>query len=53
VLQKLYYEQAEKMLLASFASGLMRTPGRQVRFSMPHTIDEALIIANTLNHAEV
>ena len=41
-LQKLHYEQAERMLLASFTSGLLGTPGRQVRYSMPQTMDETL-----------
>jgi hypothetical protein len=51
VLQNLHYEQAERMLLASFTSGLLGTPGREVRFSMPQTMDEALKIAITVNQA--
>ena len=35
VLQKLHYKHAKRMLLAIFTSGLIRTPGRQVRFSSP------------------
>ena len=34
-LQKLYYEQAERMLLASFTAGLMGTAGRQLRSASP------------------
>jgi hypothetical protein len=30
-LQKLYYEQADRMLLASFTAGLSGVAGRQVR----------------------
>ena len=51
-LQKLHYEQADRMLLASFTSGLAGTPGRQVRYSMPQIMDEALKIAITVNQAE-
>ena len=51
-LQKLYHEQAERMLLASFTSGLTGTPGRQVRFAMPKSVDEALKIAITVEQAE-
>jgi hypothetical protein len=51
-LQKLYYEQAERMLLSAFSSGLMGSPGKQVRFSLPKTLDEALKIAITVDQAE-
>jgi len=44
-LQNLHYYHAERMLLASFTSGLVGTPGRQVRFSLPKTMQEALRIA--------
>ena len=46
-LQKLYCEQAGRMLLASFKSGLTGTPGRQVRYAILKSIDEALKIAIT------
>lgn len=53
VMQKLHHEQAERMLLASFMSGLLGTPGRQVRSAMPRIMDEALKIAITTNQAEI
>ena len=52
-LQKLHYEHAERMLLASFTSGLTGTPGRQVRFSLPKNMEEALRIAVTVQQAEL
>jgi hypothetical protein len=51
-LQKLHYEKAERMLLASFAAGLSGTASRQVRYAMPKTVDEALKIAITVDQAE-
>jgi hypothetical protein len=51
-LQKLYHEQAERMLLANSKSGLTGMPGRQVRFAMPESVDEALKIAITVEQAE-
>jgi hypothetical protein len=41
------------MLLASFTSGLLSHAGRQVRYAMPRTMDEALKIAITVNQAEM
>ena len=41
------------MLLGSFTSSLSGTQGRQVSFSMPQTMDEALKTAITVNQAEV
>jgi len=52
-MQKLYYEQAERMLLASFTSGLVGTRGRQVRYAIPKSMDEALKIAITVNQVEL
>jgi hypothetical protein len=51
--QKLYYEQAEGMLLACFTSGLAGTPGRQTRYAMPKNLEEALKIAITVEEAEL
>ena len=51
-MQRIYYEQAERMLLASFTSGFFNTACRQVRYAMPKTKDEALKIAITVNQAE-
>jgi hypothetical protein len=53
VIQKLLYEQAESMLLATFTSGLLSAAGRQVRYAMPRTMDEALKIAITVNQTEM
>ena len=52
-LQKLHYEHAERMLLANFTSGPIGTPGRQVRFSLPKNMEEALRIAVTVQQAEL
>ena len=41
------------MLLASFTSGLVGTPGRNVRFSLPKNLQEALRIAVTVQQAEL
>jgi hypothetical protein len=43
--QRVHREISERMLLASFISGLVGTPGRKVRFANPHTLSEALKIA--------
>jgi hypothetical protein len=51
--QKLHYGQTERMLLATFTSGLIGNPGRQVRYSMPRTMEEALQIAITVTQAEI
>jgi len=40
-------------MLASFTSGLLGNPGRQVRYAMPRTMDEELQIAITVNQAEI
>lgn len=50
--QRVHRENAERMLLASFVSGLTGTPGRQVRYANPQTIDEALKIALSVQEAE-
>jgi hypothetical protein len=53
VLQRVYNEQAERMLLSAFIHGLSSTPGKMVRFSMPATAEEALRIAVTVSQAEI
>jgi len=52
LLQRAYNEQAERMLLSAFISGLSGTPGRMVRFAMPATASAALRIAVTVSQAE-
>jgi hypothetical protein len=37
------------MLLASFSSRLLGTAGKQVRFALPKSLDEALKIASTVH----
>jgi hypothetical protein len=52
MMQKCQLEQAERMLLAAFMSGLLGNPGQQVRFRMPTTLQKALQIATTVYEAE-
>jgi hypothetical protein len=40
------------MLLATFVNGLSGTPGRQVRYANPQTVDQALKIALSVQEAE-
>jgi hypothetical protein len=49
VQQTIYNEQAERMMLASFISGLSGIPGKQVRFALPETMEDALRIAVTVH----
>jgi len=41
-IQRIHRENADRMFLASFVSGLIGVPGRQVRFSHPRSLEEAL-----------
>ena len=50
--QRIHQENAERMLLAAFVSGLIGTPGRQCRFANPQNIQQALSIALTVDQAE-
>jgi len=50
--QRIHQENAERMLLASFVTGLVGTPGRQVRYANPQTMDQALKIALSVQEAE-
>jgi hypothetical protein len=52
VQQKWHYEQAERMLLASFTSGLSGEVGKFTRFNLPTNMSEALKIATTANQAQ-
>jgi hypothetical protein len=47
-----HYENAERMLLATFVSGLAGEPGRQVRYANPSTMEKALHIALSVEQAE-
>jgi hypothetical protein len=40
------------MLLASYTSGLRGNPGRQVRYLLPSTLEEAVKIAETVDQAD-
>jgi hypothetical protein len=52
VTQRIYSEKAERMLLASYTAGLTGTPGLQVRYRMPTTLQEAVQIATSVGQAE-
>jgi hypothetical protein len=52
VRRNLHQEQAERMLLASFISGLAGTTGRQARYASPCTVQEAMKIASSVEQAE-
>ena len=51
-IQSVHRENAERMLLASFVSGPTGVPGRQVRFSNPRDMEQALQITLTVQEAE-
>jgi hypothetical protein len=50
--QRFQNEQAQRMLLAAFTSGLIGNPGQQVRFRLPKSMEEAMQIAITVYEAE-
>ena len=52
IAQRIHRENAERMLLTGFISGLSGTPGRQVRYSNPQSLGEALKIALSVQEAE-
>ena len=52
VAQRIHYENADRMLLASFVAGLAGIPGRQCRFSNSQDLDQALKIALSVQEAE-
>jgi hypothetical protein len=49
---KFQWEQASRLTLASFTAGLYGIPGRQVRYSRPSSLEEALQIAISVDQAE-
>jgi hypothetical protein len=51
-LQKFHYDQANRMILSTFISGLTGNPGQQVRFKMPKSVEGAVQIAVTVYEAE-
>jgi len=50
--QRIHNEHAERMLLSAFTNGLIDAAGRQVRYSNPGTLEQALQIALTVQEAE-
>jgi tRNA A37 N6-isopentenylltransferase MiaA len=50
--QRVHRENADRMLLASFVSGLTGTPERQVPYANPQTLDQVLKIALSVQEAE-
>ena len=51
--RKVYAEQADRMLLAAFTTGLKGNPGKEVRYRNPETAEEALRIAITVAQADI
>ena len=52
VAQRIHYENADRMLLASFVAGLTGIPVRQLRFSNPQSLDQALKMTLSVQEAE-
>jgi hypothetical protein len=52
-MQKLYQEQAGKILLASFTSGILGNPDRQVRNTFPSSMNEAFRRAVAVSQADL
>jgi hypothetical protein len=50
--QAIHYQNAERMLLANFISGLAGEPGRQVKYANPSTMEQALRIALSVDEAQ-
>jgi hypothetical protein len=48
----MHNENAERMLLSAFSTGLVGAAGRQVRYSNPGTLEQALQIAPTVREAK-
>jgi len=49
---RVHNENAERMLLASFVSGLVGSPGLQCRYANPQSMEHALRIALAVQEAE-
>jgi hypothetical protein len=52
VVQGVHRENAERMLLASYISGLIAQPGKQVRYANPVSMDQAIRIAVSVDKAK-
>jgi hypothetical protein len=52
MLQKFHYDQDQQILLLTIVAGLTGNPGKQVRFHMLMTADQALGIANIVFESE-
>jgi hypothetical protein len=50
--QRIINEEAERRLVAAYINGLAKIEGQQVRFRMPHTLEEAVQVAVTVSNAE-
>jgi hypothetical protein len=50
--QRTHFENTGLMLLVSFVAGLNGVPCRQVRYAKPHTMDQALKIAFSVQETE-
>jgi len=44
--QRIIHEEAERLLVAAYINGLAGLVGQQVRFRMPHTLEEAVTVSN-------
>jgi len=51
-MQRVINEEAERRLVAAYINGLAGIVGQQVRFRMPHTLEEAVQVAVTVSNAE-
>jgi hypothetical protein len=52
VVQGVHRENAERILLASYISGLIGQPGKQVRYAAPVSMEQANRIAVSVEEAE-
>ena len=50
--QRIYNENSESMLLASFVTGLVGNPGTQCRYAKPQSMDQTLKIDLSVQEAE-
>jgi hypothetical protein len=50
--QRIINEKAERRLVAAYINGLAGIVGHQVKFRMPHTVEEAVQVAVTVSNAE-